>query len=369
MTNRAKNKANDAAIEMQTSVVDQHRDATFQSLKGEWIVLNERKILIEGIDGVELRLVTEAGGEPLKLNTGKGHVPPTIDWLRKKFMRGEVRVMATPTDPETMHAFHELFDPMSVLEMNKRARALWHLATRARKNGTPIADPWVQNFLDHEFGVGPYDSDIAKPSSRTLMRAMAKVRDGAEIPDLVNRGGRKRGSTPFPTETDRLIHLAALSYWSIPKSTKADAYERLKLAVNKENSRLQRGATPHKLISKSAFYVRINDLECPDTVAAKFSSKEARKRFKGAGEPIIANYCFEYGYVDATRLENVIVFDENSRLPFLKPWVTAIMDVKSGAVLACHVHGGDPRRETTLQTLLLSLSPPANDVEPSDWAA
>lgn len=102
-------------------------------------------------------------------------------------------------------------------------------------------------------------------------------------------------------------------------------------------------------MGRSAFFERIDKLECEDTVRTKFGDEEVERRFSGAGEAIEPNYCFEYGYVDATRLDNVIVFDDKNRLPFLKPWVTAIMDAKSGAILSCLVHAGDPHVSSHLK--------------------
>lgn len=348
------------------------RDWTFDGLHGRTILINDRKLILERVEANcrDLRIVREAGGEALLIDTPKGQILPTIEWLRAKFARDEARVLDMPSDPATISAFAELLDPMAILEANPRAKALESLAIRAHRDGIPIEENQVRDWMGYSYGLGPYDNDIDEPSARTIMRAMAKVRDGATVADLVNRSGRKKGSTPFPDATNRIINKDALSYYVITKSDRKDAYERHKLSIKKENTRLMPGAKPHKLIGRSAFYQRIKDLESPETIAMKFSEAEAKKRFEGSGEPIKANYCFEYGYVDATRLENVIVFDEKSRLPFIKPWVTAIMDVKSGAILACHVHAGDPRMETTLQTLLLSLSPAVRDTPaPSEWAA
>ena len=345
------------------------RDSVFDPLVGQWLVINDRKVLIEDIvDGVP-RLVYKHGGAPLRLKTLDGNVEPDIEWLRAKHARGEARAITMPTDPETISAFAELFDPLAILETNPRARALWHLASRALKDGISLSHRPLEEWLDRKFGGGHYDGDITRPSTRTRIRAMRKVQDDATIADLADRGGRKQGSTPFPEATDRIIHCSALAYWAVEARTKQDAYEDLKIKIGNENRRLQPGAVKHKLMGRSAFFERIDKLECEDTVRMKFGDEEVERRFSGAGEAIEANYCFEYGYVDATRLDNVIVFDEKSRLPFLKPWVTAIMDAKSGAILSCLVHAGDPRRETTLQALVESLTPSNRNARPSDWAA
>ena len=345
------------------------RDSAFDLLIGKWLVINDRKVLIDDIvDGMP-KLVYKHGGTPLRIKTLNGNVEPDIEWLRAKHARGEARVLTMPTDPQTISAFSELFDPLAILEANPRARAMWHLETRALKDGIHLSHLPLEEWLDRKFGGGHYDNEITRPSTRTLIRAMQKVNNGATVADLADRGGRKEGSTPFPEVTDRIIHGSALAYWSVEARTKQDAYEDLKIKIGNENRRLQPGAGKHRLMSRSAFYERIDKLECEDTVRMKFGDEEVERRFSGAGEAIEANYCFEYGYVDATRLDNVIVFDEKNRLPFLKPWVTAIMDAKSGAILSCLVHAGDPRRETTLQALVDSISPRNRNAQPSDWAA
>lgn len=348
---------------------DALRDRTFDALIGQWMVINERRYLIEDVEAGELRLVHAAGAPPLRVNTFNGPQPPSVSWLRQKYARGEARVLTVPNDPATRSAFAELFDPLASLEDNLRGRSLWHLATRARNDGVKMSQSKVDAWLDRRFGAGHYDHDIERPSARTLIRAMGKVAKGDTIADLANKGGRRVGDTPLPRATDELTFAAAISYWAVGARTKQDAYEDLKVRIANANRALQLGATRHKLLSRSAFYERINKLECEDTVRSKFGEEEVQRRFHGAGEPIIANYCFEYGYIDATRLDNVIVFDAQDRLPFLKPWVTAIMDAKSGAILSCLVHAGDPRRETTLQALIESFMPSQEDQRATDWAA
>lgn len=348
---------------------DALRDRTFDALVGQWMVINDRKYLIEDVEAGVLRLVHAAGARPLCVNTASGPQHPSVAWLRQKYARGEARALTVPNDPATRSAFAELFDPMASLEDNTRGRALWHLATRANKDRVPLSQRKVDDWLDRRFGAGHYDHDIERPSARTLIRAMGKVARGATIADLANKGGRRVGDTPLPRATDELTFAAAISYWAVGARTKQDAYEDLKVRIANANRMLQPGATKHQLLSRSAFYDRINRLECEDTVSSKFGKHEAKRRFHGAGEPITANYCFEYGYIDATRLDNVIVFDAEGRLPFLKPWVTAIMDAKSGAILSCLVHAGDPRRETTLQALFESFVPSGSEVEATDWAA
>ena len=332
---------------------------------GRTLVFGRRKAIIEACnDNGTLRLVPPTGGEPLLVDTDHGQRAPDREWLREQYARGAVRVMDMPSDPATIAAFGDLFDPLATLEGRVRERALWNLAQRALADGLPRTEPKIESWLDSDFGIGPYDTDIDKPSAPTLRRAMTKVKKGATIADLANRAGRRKGGTPFPSSTDALIHQGAVEYWTNRPWKKWRAYERLKFLVDDANRKLPTGAEPHTLIGRSAFYVRIDRLECWETVAAKFSEGEADRRFGGAGEPVKANFCFELGYIDASRLENVIVFDENRRLPFVKPWITSIMDVKSGAILACHVHAGDPRVETTLQTLLMSLRPrPDREIE------
>ncbi len=345
------------------------RDRTYDALIGQWMVINERKVLIEDVVEGRPRLVYKHGGTPLRVNTAEGPVEPDVEWLRQKHARGEARVMTMPTDQATVSAFADLFDPLAVLEANPRQRALWHLAMRANKVKTPRSQEPVDEWLDRKFGAGHYDHDIERPSARTLIRVMGKVLKGATIADLANRGGRREGDTPYPPATDEIIFGSAITYWSVEVRTKQDAYEDLKTRIANANRRLQPGAVKHKLMGRSAFFERIDKLECEDTVRTKFGDEEVERRFSGAGEPIEANYCFEYGYIDATRLDNVIVFDAKDRLPFLKPWVTAIMDAKSGAILSCLVHAGDPRRETTLQALIESFTQTNRDALPSDWAA
>ncbi len=362
-------QGNDDATTEQPEWQNALRDRAFDPLIGQWMIINDRKVLIEDVVGSAPRLVYKHGGTPLRIKTMDGNVEPDIEWLRSKYARGEARALTMPTDPETISAFAELFDPLAILEANPRARALWHLGTRALQDGIALSHNNLEQWLDRKFGGGHYDYEIKRPSTRTMIRVMGKVKNGATVADLADRGGRKQGGTPFPEATDRIIHRCALAYWAVEARTKQDAFEDLRIQIANENRRLQPGAIKHDLMSRSAFFERIDKLECEETVRTKFGDEEAKRRFSGAGEAVDPNYCFEYGYVDATRLDNVIVFDDKNRLPFLKPWVTAIMDAKSGAILSCLVHAGDPRRETTLQALVESLTPSMRNACPSDWAA
>lgn len=345
-------------------------DPSFVTIYGKRMLFGRQKVHIEGVnDNGHVYLASKPGGAPLLVEKDGVKVWPTLDLIREKNARGEVRIIDLPNDPLTISAFGDLFDPLATLEDNIKARATWHLASRAIANLTSRSKTGVNDFLDVHYGVGHYDLEIERPKWRTFIRAMNKVREGATVADLVNRSGAKKGSTPFPNETDRLIHQDILMYWAVPEFKRWEAYERHKSTIGIANTQLQNGAVPHKLVSRSAFYERIKEARCEETVAAKLGAAEAERQFGTSGEAITASYCFEYAYIDSTRLENVIVFDDQSRLPFIKPWLTSIMDMKSGAVLAAHVHCGDPRAETTIQTLLMSLAGPEQTKGGTDYTS
>ena len=175
---------------------------------------------------------------------------------------------------------------------------------------------------------------------------------------LVSQSGRPRGSSQLDAVLDALVHEAALFYWTRPEAEQKHAYAWLCDQVDELNKKATDDADKLKIPSREAVRQRIHRLRCYDTVKAKQGQKEADRLFVGSDQAITAVDLLEIGLMDATTLEQVIVFDDDWSLPACRVRITALMDLKSHAITGFHVYAGPNRAETSIETIIASMTPP-----------
>jgi len=237
------------------------------------------------------------------------------------------------------------------------------LASRALEAAINRTDRGCKVWLDSEYGREPDDLLFAKPSASALRRWMSRLKkSGMRMNVLVSAAGRRRGHSQLSPEADMLVHECALYFWSRPKLMKIDAYALLEEKVAAHNY-IVPADTAVAVPSKQMLYKRIDRLRCFETVAAKNGTKEAMRQFEGSGEGLIVNELLEVVLMDATTLDQTIVFDDDWALPACKVRVVALMDAFSHAIIACHVYAGPDRGEASIEAVVMSMQPPTVDAE------
>lgn len=306
--------------------------------------------IVDQLTMVQIEIRSEISGE---------RISPTLDWLRERYIAGEVR----PVEPAEI-AFKtagrtDLMDPERLLDRDPDARWRRGFIARAYESKTPRTDSDLGTWINEEFGRHPDDNGRTRPSGSTLKRWIRNwlKSQGSEWNMIFVRGRRRRTSQLDP-RADRIADDCALWYWASPQESKRNAWFRAKVTIRDYNANLKQGEAPLKNFSEQTMRNRIDRFKCYDTVKAKHGKKHAEKLFKGAGEGLNAASPLEIALMDATVLEQVIVFDEDWQLPACRIRIVALMDLFTNAILGYHVYPGPDRAETSIEAVLNAVAPP-----------
>lgn len=291
-------------------------------------------------------------------------VAPTLDWMRTAYRDGRLHALDEVKSPADLQGRHILLDPDACADRDPKSRFRLSLANRANLDGVKLTDADCGDWLDRNYGLEKDDLLYPKPGASSLRRWVTKVRKhGKRQAVLVSQVGRKRGSSQLVAAIDALVHEAALFYWTRPDAEQKHAYAWLCDQVDSLNAARPAGTVEIRTPSREALRQRIHRLRCHDTVRAKHGQKEADRLFVGSDQAITAVDLLEIGLMDATTLEQVIVFDDDWALPACRVRITALMDLKSTGITGFHVYAGPNRAETSIETIIASMTPP--DVPPA----
>ncbi|MBX9860505.1 MAG: integrase [Sphingomonas sp.] len=291
-------------------------------------------------------------------------VAPTLDWMRTAYRDGRFHALDEIKTTADLQGRHVLLDPDACSDRDPKSKFRLSLANRANLDGVKLTDAACGEWLDRNYGLEKDDLLYPKPGASSLRRWTTKVRKhGKRQAVLVSQVGRKRGSSQLDAVLDALVHEAALFYWTRPEAEQKHAYAWLCDQVDALNAARSAGTDEIRTPSREALRQRIHRLRCHDTVKAKHGQKEADRLFVGSDQAITAVDLLEIGLMDATTLEQVIVFDDDWALPACRVRITALMDLKSTAITGFHVYAGPNRAETSIETIIASMTPP--DVPPA----
>lgn len=324
----------------------------------------ERRIRLDRIHdsgNVEILDLNTLGHLMVRIEGKEGLSPPTLDWMRQAYKDG-LLVPEEPVGPGTSRTNPLLLDQEACASADPKSPWRHRLASRAIDAGIRRTDADCQEWLDAEYGKVQGDFDFPKPSPSALRRWMTKLlAEGRQMSKLVLKTGRAKGQSQLDPQVSALVHEAALWYWTRRNGTIADAYALLDKwirALNAERRGKDATALPHNTPSHETLRKRIARLRCYDTVKAKLGERAAKKMLRGSGEPMVVDTLLQVVLMDATMLEQVIVFDEDWKLPACKIRIVALMDAKSHAIVGWHIYAGPNRTETSLEAILNAMAPP-----------
>ena len=281
----------------------------------------------------------------------------TLTILRKLFQIGKAAFKHKPENASERQGRYALMDPHAILDRDPKARWKTDLAQRALTAGTKLTDRECREFLEDNYGKEIGDFSYPKPSPSTLRRAMSKLRKNKHDASVLASGaGRPKGRSQLDPIIDALVHNAALFYWTRPRAQVVDAHAWLDDQI--EKLKAKSGISSYKCPSKQTVYKRVDALRCYDTVKSKLGEKEAERRYRGSGENLVVNDLLDVVLMDATTLEQTIVFDEDWLLPACKVRIVALMCARSHAIVGCHIYAGPNRAQTSIEAVLDCLMPP-----------
>ncbi len=299
------------------------------------------------------------------METGDAHWP-TLSIISKLHREGRAALCGAAHNAAERQARFALLDPDACADRDPRSLWWFSLASRAIDAGVKRTDTECKAFLDHEYGRLEGDLKFKKPSASALRKAMtALLKKGRSPAVLITRAGRPKGVSQLPSEVSALVHCAALRYYSRAGFTKAQIHAWVHDQVGQLNAAANDN-TSYDVPSKQTVYTRIDKLRCFETIAAKYGQKEALRQFKGSGEALIVNNLLEVVLMDATTLEQTIVFDDDWQLPATKVRIVALMEALSHAIVGVHLYAGPNRAETSIEAVIASMLPP--DVDPEALA-
>lgn len=286
---------------------------------------------------------------------------PTIEWMREAYKQGMLYQIGLGNfDACERQKQYEKLDPDACQDLDPKSVWRFRLAFRAAKSGINKTDEGAAIWLADNYGLVEGDTDFPRPSPSSLRRWMrALEKRGSRTASLVSLSGRKSSTSQLEPTVDALVHRAVHWFYTRKRATKTEAYAWLVERIAEANMSLPIGRSePYKTPTFETLRKRIKRLRCYDTVAYMAGEKAAKKLYKGSGESIGADRVLEICFMDATTLEQTIVFDNDWQLPACKVRVVALLDCATHAILACHCYAGPNRTETSTEAILDCMVPP-----------
>lgn len=309
-----------------------------------------------------IELVDEQTRRPLQYRdpeTGEKQ-PFTLAILRDLYAIGKASFSSEPESATERQGRFATMDPHAIIDRDPKARWKANLAQRALQSGVKRTDRECRDFLEDHYGTEQGDFDYPKPSPSTLRRWMSKlVKSRKDASVLASLAGRPKGRSQLDPVVDGLVHEAALYFWTRPRAQVMDAFSWLSDQIDRLPSK--NDGSIHLCPSKQTLYKRVDALRCYDTVKAKHGEREAERRYRGSGENLVVNDLLDVVLMDATTLEQTIVFDEDWKLPACKVRIVALMCARSHGIIGWHVYAGPNRGETSIEAVLDCLMPPIID--------
>jgi putative transposase len=216
-----------------------------------------------------------------------------------------------------------------------------------------------------------------RPPSWSAVRRWARAYEAAGrdiaalLPSYAGRGNRKAKASGKPLEryeeTDyekaqtvaALLEQAIRTHYLQPQRVTVRAvYEKLETQIRKENQ----CRAPHDQLPLphiSSLYRRIAALDPYERTLARYGRKQALAQYHvNANTPAAALATHPLARVecDHTRLD-LLVVDEQSRLPLGRPWLTALLDVATRMVTGIQLSFAAPGYTSVMQALRHAIRP------------
>lgn len=310
-------------------------------------------------DNGTVDLIDQVTGHALQIrceDTGDA-IAPTIAWLRERYRAGDLVPIDAAKTAADRQGRMALLDPDSRVDADPKSSWRFSLASRAMADEVPLTDADCNEWLERQYGRDKQDLSFKRPSGNSLRRWIRQLKNkGKKASNLAFQAGRSRGHSQLDPVLDAFTHQAAVYYWSRPRISITEAYAWLKAKLIERYVSMGVSPADGECPSFETVRKRIHRLRCFDTVKTKHGEEYAKLLFQGSGEPFQVEDLLELAYMDATTLEQVIVFDEDWKLPACRVRIVALMDCRSHAILGFHVYAGPNRAETSIEALIAAIT-------------
>ena len=303
-----------------------------------WELGGKRHYLEQVMGGGFLLFRSERTSAPFQIELDSGEkVSPTLGWLKEEFLEGKVRRLDRPLARSqlTRLTMDREDDYDAILGRDPYA-AVRHIVLNEldRLPQLSLSDGGLKRTMATIWANKQRQLAAHKRPSPTAVRQWLKERGEPGFRPLkIAQSMRGQGtrSKRLSASVRRLMHEAAVIYWSDPRQSIKGARDLLWDALAKINRDLE--GCPLEPPSKEAFRLYVRELECFDTVAARYGNKEANSRFKPCGTGLVAERPLLLGAMDHTLMDVFVVIDVKGCRLLGRPWLTVLIDVHSRCIV------------------------------------
>lgn len=184
------------------------------------------------------------------------------------------------------------------------------------------------------------------------------------------KGNRKKR---YSSEVDEMLEEAIETRYLKPeRRTVQDVLEYAQALVLAEN-RMRPESAQLKLPTRRHLETKIREIPAFDRYAARHGKLAATKKFRAVLAQYVTKAPLDRAEMDHTRLD-LMVIDDETKLPLGRPWLTVCIDVQTRCVLGIYISFEPPSYFTVAQCLKHAFMPKQNlraefpSIE-SDWVA
>lgn len=259
----------------------------------------------------------------------------------------EIEIASVPTLPNRdLTTF-----PVAV---QREARRRQNYLNWLTKDGKLISSPnrLIKEILEAAQDMG--DTNPPSPVSVYRWHRRWKSRSIVELAD--NREGRGR-HLPWSIEVQSIVREIVdqvfLNQQRYPAKAVHEEITRRLLELQKLNpDQIQKFHVP----SRSSIYRYLQNLEKYEVDAARMGKAAANRKYRGVFGMQKAKKILERWEIDHTPLD-FIVYDEDTKMPHGRPWLTVIIDKHSRMIMGIYVSFGNPSAYSVLQCLRQAILP------------
>lgn len=214
-----------------------------------------------------------------------------------------------------------------------------------------LIGPMLQTAADMVGDAKPPHPHTVRRWYHDYMNADGDIR--ALVPQFERRGGRHRRLDPL---VFAIIEAKIERYYlSVERSSGDDVWHMVIAEIDKLNATRSPGdALAHP--SRRTVYAEIEKLDKFAVCAARHGRRAAERRFKQFGQGVRPTRPLERVEIDHTK-SDLMVVDEQVRLPIGRPWITAAIDVYSRMVYGIHIGFTPPSFSSVMRCLRHGILP------------
>jgi len=306
-----------------------------------WCVHSQKIAFERHLGGGLLHFTCQRTFTPFHVENADGLlVMPDMSWAIRNYACGDlVRILNFKEQTVRELAQRREYDAAEIHRRDRyAARRRFVLNALDRRGVGPLGDRRIAIELSKIWSDAPDEIQAlgGKPAPRTVRRWLHErgQQDNRPLRQMLSMSGRVERQSPLDPTTLAVMQHFVLLYWADRAKDIACAFARLHKLISYINRRRAKsGQLALKIPSKEAFRKRIHKLECYETYRTRYGEKAAALKFKACGEGLKAERFLELGCLDHKLLDNVVVMNLDQMLPMGRPWLTAIIDVKTRCIV------------------------------------